>query len=322
MKLLENAPVTKAMVFAGCSFTWGQGLYFYSNMPSLKEPEHHRYHSIDVRWTHYEYMKTLRYPRLVADYFKQFEICQPFNGGATYSIIGWWDEAFLETKNRYDPIPRTEDEILKAWEAETRSKSVEGDRYWKKYEYEDISHVFYQFTQWTRSHSPAMICANDDGSIVRTSHINSMQHPDFPNWLKENNLTEEEYIHRGRQQDIDDVRTFLQRFAEKGIKVYVMSWPFDMVPYIKNDPWLSSRLIEFDYQGQHYTNIEDMMGHQHAHWYEVAHPELMIWRDRREFQDPPVDHHPSKTCHRVIADNIIKHLEKEKASELSEINPL
>jgi hypothetical protein len=98
-----------------------------------------------------------------------------------------------------------------------------------------------------------------------------------------------------------------------------MSWPYDLVPYIKNDPWLATRFIEFDYKGNHYTNIEEMMGLQYKKWNEVPHPELTVFRDIRSFQEPPVDHHPSLTCHRVIADNIIKHLEKEKQSDSTKI---
>ena len=29
----------KGILFGGCSFTWGQGLYFYSNLPNLYEPK-------------------------------------------------------------------------------------------------------------------------------------------------------------------------------------------------------------------------------------------------------------------------------------------
>ena len=43
MKLKQNAKVTKGMVFAGCSFTWGQGLYYYSGMDTLQEPPPNHY---------------------------------------------------------------------------------------------------------------------------------------------------------------------------------------------------------------------------------------------------------------------------------------
>lgn len=306
MRPLENSTVTKGLLFAGCSFTWGQGLYYYSNLPSLKEPPPHTFNSINVKWSHYEYMKSIRYPRLIANHFKQFEVCQPFNGGTTYTIIDWWNKAFLETKNEHDPATYTVKDIA-------RLKSVEStDWYHKKYDYEDFSHIFYQFTQWTRSYSPFF--KDKNGTLTRTLHINFMQDPIWPKWLEENNITDDEYIERGKKQDIADVKKFLQRFEEKGVKAYVISWPFDMVPYIKDDPWLSERFIEFDYQDKHYTNIEHMMGFQHCAWNEVLHPELTIFRDIKAFDEAPIDHHPSPTCHRVIAENIIKRLEKEKAN--------
>ena len=35
---IKNDKVTKGIIFAGCSFTWGQGLYFYSDLPRQKYP--------------------------------------------------------------------------------------------------------------------------------------------------------------------------------------------------------------------------------------------------------------------------------------------
>lgn len=29
----------KGVLFGGCSFTWGQGLYFYSDLPNLYNPK-------------------------------------------------------------------------------------------------------------------------------------------------------------------------------------------------------------------------------------------------------------------------------------------
>ena len=300
MKAHDHIPVVKGMIFAGCSFTWGQGLYYYSNLPTLKEPLPHHYDADLVKFTHYEYMRSVRYPRLVASHFKQFEVCQPFNGGASYSIHQWWEECFNKFKS---PDPE-------------REKSVNGDYYHQKYDYEDFSHIFYQFTQWTRGHSPAMICRNSDGAIVRTMHYSAMQNENFPQWLEENNLTLEQYIDRGKRREIEDAKNFLKKFEENGVKVYVVSWPFDIVDYIKNDPWLAEKLIEFDYLGTHYTNIESMMA-----WSEDVRPELTIAYDRSWFKEPPSDHHPSLDCHRVIADSIIRHLEKEQ-NERTQTNAL
>lgn len=282
--------ITKGMIFAGCSFTWGQGLYYYSNLSTLKEPKPHHYDADLVRFTHYQYAQSLRFPRLVANHFNTFEMCQPFNGGATYSIIEHWNSCFENVSDR--------------------DKSINADRNRPYYDYEDFSHIIYQCTQWTRSHSPAIIRPNKDGVITRSSHIESMLCPDFNNWLTENNLTLEQYIDNGLKRDIEEIKQFLQNFENHGVKAYILSWPFDIVPYIESDPWLKERFITFQYNGHHYTSMERMMDTQDK--ISVMHPELTIYRDAENFEIPPVDHHPSVTCHRVVADNIIRHIEQNE----------
>ena len=64
----------KGLIFAGCSFTWGQGLYYYSGLDTLVEPAPDCYDAKLVTDAHKKYMETLRYPRLVANHFKTFEI--------------------------------------------------------------------------------------------------------------------------------------------------------------------------------------------------------------------------------------------------------
>jgi len=301
MKSKNNKTVTKGIVFAGCSFTWGQGLYYYSNLDSLKEPPPHHYHSNLVRFSHYEYIKTIRFPRLVANHFNTFEVCQPFNGGATYSIIEWWENCFGVNEN-----------TATFWPGPGRSESIRDDYNYPGHFFDDFSTIVYQCTQWPRSHSPAMIWKNDHGDIVRTSHHNVMinQTEEFHKWLIENNLTLDQYVHNGLVQDINDIKRFLQNFEHNGVRAYIMTWPHDMVPYIKNDPWLSQRFIEFNYHGYNYTNIEQMMGYMHLQ--SVPHPELTIYRDLESFTEPPQDHHPSLKCHQVIADNVIRHIEAEQ----------
>lgn len=278
-------PVTKGMIFAGCSFTWGQGLYYYSNMPTLKEPSANCYDPDLVEATHIKYMESVRFPRLVANHFNTYELCQPWNGGASYSIHDWWQRCFM---NKDDPEKNKGNHPVNP----------------PTYNYEDISHVFYQFTQWHRAHSPAML-----GRPHPSAHCDVLQDPKFVEWLIDNNLTVDQYIDQSKRKDIQDAKEFLQTFADRGIKVYVMSWPMDITDYIEQDDWLRNRIIKFNYDGIIYPSIEHMMeikGNQ-----QIVNPELTIYRDTEEFDETPQDMHPSKLCHRVIADNIIKHLERE-----------
>jgi hypothetical protein len=58
----------KGIIFAGCSFTWGQGLYFYSDLPNVIPQSDNDFHPSKVTDAHVKYKDTLRYPRLVANF--------------------------------------------------------------------------------------------------------------------------------------------------------------------------------------------------------------------------------------------------------------
>lgn len=278
MKLKQNAKVTKGMVFAGCSFTWGQGLYYYSGMDTLQEPPPNHYKHELVSLAHERFMESVRFPRLVANHFKSFELCQPFNGGASYSIHEWWNKSFLPKDNP------------------TKNKA-NFDYTIPTYNYSEVSHVFYQFTQWHRAQSNF----RPDGHPI--THCDAWQSVGFNDWLTTQGITLNEYERRSRKKEIEDVKEFLMNFSDRGIKVYVMSWPTDIVTDILEDPWLSSKFIKFDYKGHEYSNIEEMMN---------TYPELTIVHDSEHFDQCPLDHHPSLALHQVIADSIIEHLEKEQ----------
>lgn len=278
-----DAVVSKGMVFAGCSFTWGQGLYYYSNMQSLKEPPPDHYLSHLIRWSHHKFLETLRYPRKVANHFKSFEVTQNFNGGATHSIIEYWNDRFSDTSEM--------------------QKTIEdpGQYY---YDYNDISHVFFQFTQW---HRTALTITHNGRTIGPKQRCEFWQTPEnlgpFIHWLNENKMSLDDFIHKSKQEEASRVRVFLEKFEQHGIKTAVLSWPEDMVEYIQGDPWLAERFITLDYNGSTFNSIEKLMS---------THTYLTINSDYENFKEPPKDHHPSMKCHEIMADSIIKYLEKSK----------
>lgn len=294
MKSLPGANVTKGMIFAGCSFTWGQGLYYYTNSTTLTEPPPDQYNSDLLNDNHLESIKHLRYPRHVANHFGTYELCQPFNGGATYSIIDWWTRCF---KHKHDG---------------TKTESNNHGHNPPIYNYDDIGYVFFQFTQWARSQSHAYL-KNDNGELSQNVHSQTLnQGLRFKHWLDERNMTLDDYIELAKHQDVVDVKNFLLPFAERGIKVYVMSWEEDMVDPILRDSWFRDRYIKFYYKNKEYMSIGHMMNEQISTMFRT-NGELTIKYDYGNFEIPPQDHHPSKLCHRVIADSIIRHLEQEAA---------
>jgi hypothetical protein len=270
---LKSDKQAKGIVFAGCSFTWGQGLYYYSNLPTLVEPPPYAYDRSLLKETHIEFMKSVRFPRLVANHFETFELVQPFNGGATYSILDWWNSSFEKEKNALQDLPTS------------------------RYDYSDVSHVVYQCTQWHRSNAIPKFNGQASHYTYYTTHKEL-----FLKWLDENNLSLDEYFEMAKQQDINDIKTFLQNFENHGIKTSILTWPDDMVTPILNDSWLKERYIDFEYEGNKYGSIESLI---------QSNRYLEIIKDYNSFlyPDTPKDGHPSLKCHKIIAENIIRKLE-------------
>jgi hypothetical protein len=271
--------VIKGMVFAGCSFTWGQGLYFYSNLPTLVEPKPHHYDQSLVKETHRAFMRAVRHPRLVANHFNTYELTQPFNGGSHQSILNWWKACFSDNPN---------------WNTESTFPVT-------KINYSDVSHVVFQLTQ---PHRCGMLLHDKDNNpYFRNYHTmyEPQYHEDLERWLKKHNLTEDKFQEHYINESLTNVREFLQEIESKGIKVVLFTWPTENAEYVKNDPWMRGRFLTFKYKNTEYDSIQEMMR---------LNPELEILRDRDNFEIPPGDHHPSLKCHQVMAENIIDYIEK------------
>ena len=79
------------------------------------------------------------------------------------------------------------------------------------------------------------------------------------------------------------------------------------MPFYKDDKWMNDRLITFEYNGNKYDTIRTMMNdNRHLH----------INSDYEHFEIAPTDHHPSKECHKVMADAVIKKIEETKIKKI------
>lgn len=275
--------VIKGMAFAGCSFTWGQGLWYYSNMSTVEHMKDNNYFPHMVSYTHRAFAQSNRYPRLVANHFNSFELCQPFNGGSNSSMLDYWEKVALSD---------TENENTKITSKNERCPV---------YNIKDIECFILQFTQWPRSDVEITVDEKHYSYFQRWDFMNREEL--FYNWLSENKMDFDTYIHNSKKTDVDKIKEFLLSLQKQGIRVYCLSWPNDLVEYILSDDWLKNTFIRLFYNDKEYTDIETLIS---------ENPKLSIRNDTDFFSIPPEDEHPSLKCHRVIADSIIRHIENEK----------
>lgn len=278
----KKSPLEKRKVqgiaFLGCSFTWGQGLYFYSNLDSLREPEYCRYDSLLVKPSHVKYAESVRFSRTVANHFNTFDMAVPSNGGTNQTIIRWFIDDVLNVPN----------------------SSNFGGTY-APCEFSDFSHIVFQMTEWSRKRFYITV----DGTryeLLNNNHKHDTKISSiFDKFLLENGITIDEFEQFMVESNFQDVKDFLQFVEQNGVKTYVMTWPDAYVSLIKNDEFMNERFIQFSYKDTHFDSITELMN---------QHKEMVIMYDYEEFVDTPKDMHPSLKCHQVIANSIIKKMEK------------
>lgn len=290
-----DARITKGIVFAGCSFTWGQGLYYYSNLPTLQEPPPDRYDHSVLRRSHIKFMEANRYPRLVANHFNTYELVHHQNGGSNEGAVNYWRNCF--SNNYHEDTERTHSNL-------------------SKLSFNEVSHIVFQITQWQRDTFTFTHKADSDINSDYQSYTIPFNKTSFTPWQQMwleycslNNIDGNQWIDDFIQNKVlQNIKNFLQEMESHGITTSLFTWPREMVRFIKQDSWLLDRFITFNYKDQQFDSIEHLMGEGAMYSRPSFSPELTIKWDDGMFETTPKDHHPSLKCHQVMAENVIRHI--------------
>jgi len=87
----------KNIVFGGCSFTWGQSLWYEGNFPNDTHPRDGFFYEPQICKECYEYMFEHRWPRQVSNHFNKEEKVDALNGGNNMRI-----KAFIQNSINED----------------------------------------------------------------------------------------------------------------------------------------------------------------------------------------------------------------------------
>jgi len=272
----------KGIIFGGCSFTWGQGLYFYSDLENLTYPAGENvFNGEDLKLSHIKFRETLYYPRLVANHFNTFETFKNANGGSE-------DETFQFFKFVFEERNRTADHIS-----------------YEKYNYHDFDYMIIQLSQMWRNRF--YYDKNDSNKFINVPLHNlselEKRYPDFLEWFYNSDETFDDCNETMLEQQFLRLKNEVMFYEEKGIKVRILSWQNELVTPILKNSYLSERFIKLKYRNKEHKTIESL---------QREHKNMVIRSDFDNFvETPPLDHHPSKLCHQVIAENIINNIQKD-----------
>jgi hypothetical protein len=274
----------KGILFGGCSFTWGQGLYFYSELNRLINPiNEFTYRRDELNDAHFKFRDTLRFPRLVANHFNTFEVVKLLNGGSEDETFEFFDIIFDHTRDGANHL--SHDKLF----------------------HDDIEYIVIQTSQIWRNKfwfelDGVMEFAGLYPSNKHIGGVVGYNEEKFLRWMSKNNVTLEQWMETHKIRQFERLKEKLLYYENLGIKTKLLCWETDLLPFIKKDLFFDDRLITFEYKKNVYDNIWQM---------HLENKELTIKHDPY-FEEQIQDHHPSKECHRLIANAIIKSIENDK----------
>jgi len=292
------------IIFAGCSFTWGQGLWSYCPT-DLKVP------------TESEYTRD-NYP--IPDVAQVFREANRFANLARH----WDSDAIIKRNNG-----GTDEESIRFID-EVKQNNVKNDGLLtQNVNWENVKLCVFQTTQLYRSSFYFNYKGNDyrvfsepnkrnfdrvekikfifnpDGSPARYPLVlNENESTDiFIDWLIDNNYSVEDFEKIHCNYMTNKIKNKLKELEEKyNIPTLLLCWTDEYLMNFLKDDWLSKRLIKINYFGTNFNTIEEMF---------FSNKEFEIRNDPNVLHESGNDGHPSLECHRHIASSIINKIEKD-----------
>jgi hypothetical protein len=279
----------KGILFVGDSFTWGQGLQYYSSLPNIKINDN-SFNYLSLTESHIAYIKKNRFPRLVADHFNTFELVKNENGGGMESIFKFLDN--LETfKNSNIALV-------------------------KPYSYNDFDYVVFQCTEIFRDRS-LFYDTNKNEKYADSFNNQSDEYNELWKYVIDNYGSNiDNYIKDYPNILFKKIESVLKEIENNGIKTFITTWPKINVDYINNSEFLKERLITYNLNDTLVTSFEEF---EHTKYGETQCG-YTIQSDNIEIIGPNIrDGHLSKLGHKLVANAIIKKIEEYEQSTIHTI---
>ena len=208
----------KKIVFAGCSFTYGHGLWHYTKEEGLPKDDKVIYYEFPESL---KFMEDNRFARLVSEHFGAKEILKPTTSGCDEISLYFIRELFgLKPSNEWAKC---------------------------KLNYEEVSHVIFQTSFLDR-------CSlYENGKRLQVYNFeNFVNNPRYDEgdlglfWDK---------LKLFYYNEIQNLFEFLE---EKNIKCYMIAMDDDYRDLIEKDEYMMKRFIEIEYDGKTFNNFRSL----------------------------------------------------------------
>lgn len=283
----------RVAIYAGCSFTWGQGLWSYC----------------PTKWyvpTCYEYTKE---DAPIPPIAQKFRIENRFAG-------------LIEKNKGIKQIVKrrnggTDDESLLFIDMVKQNKvhtDGGGSLLQENIDWNQIEWCIFQTTQAYRSpfefthkgqlysiranpgfKEQTLLCkiGEYDQNYNRTEEELDTIEP-FLEWLVDNNLTPNDFFKIHTRHIAKRIENKFKELEEQNIKCLIFCWTDEYLSYINESPFLQERFVQIKYNNNYYNTLE----------YLIEEFKLSIKNDKTKIHDCGGDAHPSLKLHKLIAESL------------------
>jgi len=257
----------------GCSFTFGEGLQFFSNLKSVTIPKQHMFDYEELTHVQYRFIQNNRYSKLLADLLGSIDVNSSKNGG---SNDGMYKELRLLSVN--DNEIKIKDRVGYNRETYTRL--------------DEIDYIVIQFTNIYRDE--LLINGNVYPQLNMMTNVDEY----IKTYLKDD-LTFDDYTKILCEQTINKFKNVFKTIEQKkpNIKIRVFSWENELDEYLRLDEYFKDKIITFNYKDKEYKTLRDIVySKSKLTIQETFHPNCRN------------DQHMNLEGHKLIAESIFKTL--------------
>lgn len=257
----------------GCSFTFGEGLQFFSNLNSVNIPKYHMFDYEELTHSQFRYIQNNRYSKLLADLLGTIDSNSSNNGGSNEGIY-----RDLSLLNINDTNIKVKDKT--GYKRENYLTLV------------DIDYIVIQFTNIYRD--DLLI----DGKVYPQINIVTSIDEYVERFLK-GNLTFDEYTKLICEQTITKFKELFKIIEAKkpNIKIRVFSWEPELDGYLRNDEYFKDKTITFTYKNREFKTLRD-----------IIYSKSKLTIEETFFPNCVNDQHMNLEGHKLIAESIYKTL--------------
>ncbi len=281
----------KSIIAVGDSFTFGEGLQYFSNLPSVIFPDTHYYDPKYINATQHKFIEKNRYIQQVADTIGTTAITRSRNGGSHRQI-----EDYLEMILPINNLKKYElQDIMEHYKYEIDLNLRETTA-----RLDEISHVIIQTTNPMRDDFEF----ERNGNKYNTKNFKQDREkcPIFKEFMEYaienfagyNGL--EEYVFK---LFLDRITDRCKIYEAAGIKIMLLLWQNENNKVALEHEYFKDKIVKIYYGGNEYTSIRE---------WQLKNPKFFIKNSFRHIQKCKNDDHPTLEGHSVIAESIIKQL--------------